>query len=185
MRHRLKGLDIEIIGLADLEAEVPRAPEDGCTPVENAAQKALTYYEAFHMPVFSCDSGLYFKDLPDDIQPGVHVRTIGGRSLSDAEMIAYYSGLAKTYGNIKARYRNAICLVMDMEHKYQAMDEDMASEEFLMISKPHKILREGVPLDSLSVDISTGKYFYEMEEGILDQVMFQEGFFRFFQRIFA
>ena len=74
MRQRLKELDIELTGLEDMKEqgyEIPVAPENGSTPLENARQKALAYYKAFHMPVFSCDSGLYFDNVPDEIQPGV------------------------------------------------------------------------------------------------------------------
>ena len=66
-------------------------PETGNTPLENARQKAIAYYQVFKMPVFSCDSGLYFDEVPDEIQPGVHVRNVNGRCLSDDEMIAYYT----------------------------------------------------------------------------------------------
>mgnify|MGYP002225500190 CR=1 FL=1 len=69
----------------------------------------MAYYEAFQIPVFSCDSGLYFDNVPDEVQPGVHVRNVNGKCLSDDEMIDYYSGLVKAYGNLVARYRNAIC----------------------------------------------------------------------------
>ena len=58
MRQRLKELDIELTGLEDMKEqgyEIPVAPENGSTPLENARQKALAYYKAFHMPVFSCD----------------------------------------------------------------------------------------------------------------------------------
>ena len=95
MQRRLSSLDIEIIGLKDLEADIPEVPEDGKTPLENARQKARAYFDAFHIPVFSCDSGLYFDNVPDEIQPGVHVRTVNGKYLTDDEMIAYYTGLAQ------------------------------------------------------------------------------------------
>lgn len=82
MKSRLEQLDIELIGLNDLEAEgniIPEVVENGNTPLENARLKALAYYEAFHIPVFSCDSGLYFDNVSDEIQPGVHVRNIKGK----------------------------------------------------------------------------------------------------------
>ena len=50
--------------------------ENGKTPLENAEIKAKAYYEAFQMPVFSCDSGLYFDELQEEEQPGLHVRRI-------------------------------------------------------------------------------------------------------------
>ena len=58
MRNRLKKIDIELIGLNDLMAEgmdIPEIAETGSTPLENARIKALAYYRAFDMPVFSCD----------------------------------------------------------------------------------------------------------------------------------
>lgn len=60
MRRRLADLGIELIGLKDLgEVRLPEIIEDGKTPLENARKKAEAYFEALHMPVFSCDSGLY------------------------------------------------------------------------------------------------------------------------------
>lgn len=72
MRNRLDKIGIELIGLNDLKAEgktIPKVEESGNTPLENARLKALAYYEEFGIPVFSCDSGLYFDNVPDDVQP--------------------------------------------------------------------------------------------------------------------
>ena len=114
MKRRLEPLGIELIGLQDIKAMgriIPDVEENGVTPLENARLKAKAYYQAFQMPVFSCDSGLYFDNVPEEIQPGVHVRTVNGKYLSDEEMQAYYAGLAGKYGNLTARYCNAICFV--------------------------------------------------------------------------
>lgn len=184
MQRRLAGLDLDIIGLKDVEGEIPAVPETGKSPLENARQKALAYYDVFQMPVFSCDSGLYFENVPDEVQPGVHVRNINGKCLSDEEMIAYYGGLAEKYGDLVARYRNAICLVVDEEHIYEAMEESMASEKFLITSKPHPIRKPGFPLDSLSVDVKTGKYYYDSLEEKLDVIAVEDGFWNFFVKFF-
>lgn len=184
MKKRLKALDLEIIGLKDLGKTVPDVPENGKTPLENARKKAYTYYEAFQMPVFSCDSGLYFDNVPDDIQPGVHVRNLNGKTLSDEEMLLYYSGLAKKYGELTARYKNAICFVKDKEHIFEAMEPSMESESFIIASKPHKngIVKKGFPLDCLSVNIKTGKYYYDLAEEELDKVAVEDGFLEFFKK---
>lgn len=58
MRKRLQGMGIEVLGLRDLGGPIVQVEEDGQTPLENARQKALAYYQAFQIPVFSCDSGL-------------------------------------------------------------------------------------------------------------------------------
>lgn len=187
MRNRLEQLDIELIGLNDLRAEgkiIPEVIEDGNTPLENARLKAMAYYEAFQIPVFSCDSGLYFDNVTDEVQPGVHVRNVNGKCLSDDEMIDYYSGLVKVYGNLVARYRNAICFVMDDAHIYEAMEPSMESEKFILTDKPHSTVRkEGFPLDSISLDIKTNKYYYDLPEDKLEQVAVEDGFLEFFKNI--
>ena len=76
MQRRLEGTGIEVIGLKDVEKEVPVVPETGKSPLENARQKAMAYYKALQIPLFSCDSGLYFDNVPDEVQPGIHVRTV-------------------------------------------------------------------------------------------------------------
>ena len=187
MRSRLKQLDIELIGLDDLRAEgktIPQVVEDGKSPLENARLKATAYYEAFHIPVFSCDSGLYFDNVPEAIQPGVYVRNVNGKCLTDDEMIDYYSGLVKIYGNLVARYRNAICFVQDDTHIYEAMEPSMESEKFILTDKPHSIVRKkGFPLDSISLDIKTNKYYYDLPVDRLEQVAVEDGFLDFFKRI--
>ena len=70
MAAAVKPLGIELIGLNELECKLPSINENGHTPLENAEIKAKAYYEAFRMPVFSCDSGLYFDELPEEEQPG-------------------------------------------------------------------------------------------------------------------
>ena len=187
MQNRLSELDIELLSLKDLRAqgiEIPDVPETGNTPLENARQKAHAYYEAFHIPVFSCDSGLYFEDVPEEIQPGVHVRTVNGVYLTDEQMLAHYIGLVKQYGRLTAKYRNAICYVQDAEHTYEAMTPDMESDKFWLTDTPHSsIRRQGFPLDSISLDPRSGKYFYDLPETAVDQVAVEEGFLIFFKQI--
>lgn len=188
MKTRLECLDkkydIELIDLKDLDTEIPQVPEDGSTPLENAHQKAVAYYNAFHIPVFSCDSGLYFDNVSEEDQPGIHVRTVHGKCLTDEEMLEYYSGLAQKYGNLTAHYKNAICFVYDARQLFEAMEPSMESERFLIASKPHSAVRKkGFPLDSLSIDIKTGKYYYDLPDQELDQVAVEDGFLKFFERV--
>ena len=180
MRKKLSGLDIEMIGLRDLNLEIPEIVEDGTSPLENAVKKAHGYYEVFKMPVFSCDTGLYFEELPEELQPGIHVRNVKGKRLS--EMITYYTGLVKEYGNLHGRYWNAICFILDREHQYAAMDETLASARFLLTSQPHKVVKEGFPLDSLSIDLDSGQYFYDVKQKDVDQGSTQ-GFLEFFKNV--
>jgi 8-oxo-dGTP diphosphatase len=116
------------------------------------------------MPVFSCDSGLYFDELADEEQPGIHVRRVGGKELTDEEMTEYYASLAAKHGGrITGQYRNAIYFIVDENHHYSSMDMSIATEPFILASKPHEKRVPGFPLDALSVDIETGKYYYDLE----------------------
>lgn len=182
MRRRIAVLGIEIYGLEKLDMKLPQVPETGKSPLENAIQKAKAYFAAFRVPLFSCDSGLYFDNVPEEVQPGVNVRRVNGKRLSDEQMQAYYMGLAKKYGDLTARYKNAICLVLDENHVYSAMEKSMESEPFLMTSKPHPKRNPGFPLDSISIDIQTGKYYYDLQGSRLDEVAVEHGFLTFFEK---
>ena len=180
MKHRLEKMDIELIGLNDLKAAGKSIPE----VLETARLKAFAYYEAFQMPVFSCDSGLYFDNVPNEVQPGIHVRNVNGKCLSDQEMMEYYTGLVRQYGNLIARYRNAICFVMDEKHIYEAMDSSLDSEKFILTDKPHSAIRKkGFPLDSMSIDMKSNKYYYDLAADELERLAAQDGFLLFFQKV--
>ncbi len=189
MQSRLKRINIELIGLVDLKAEgkvIPEVLENGKTPLENARIKALAYYEAFQIPVFSCDSGLYFDNVPDEVQPGVHVRNVNGKCLSDEEMMEYYASLVKQYGNLTARYKNAICFVKDENHIYESMDASLESEKFILTDKPHSAIRKtGFPLDSMSVDIKTNQYYYDLPAKALEQLAVEDSVLLFFERVLS
>ena len=149
---------------------------------ENARQKAEAYFALFHSPVFSCDSGLYLYDhltgelLPEEVQPGIHVRGRGEKRLSDEELLTHYVGLVKKYGRIRARYQNAICLIFNEEIRQESMEENLWGEPFLLTDVPHP----GFPLDGISIDIKTGRYFYDLENNSQDEIVSNSGFSLFF-----
>ncbi len=183
MKQYVDGLDLEIVSLNDIDAEIPAVEETGDTPLENAQIKATAYYKAFGMPVFSCDSGLYFENLPQ-FSPKVHVRTVNGKYLSDEEMVEYYSGLSAKYGDIIAQYQNAICLVVDDEHIYSQSTPDMHGGRFIITSVPHPKRVKGFPLDCISKEISSGKYYYDSYDSPQEtEKNYRPGFFKFFEEI--
>jgi len=184
MKKCIKPLGIEILSLNDVNAPKIQIEESGNTPLENAKIKALAYYQKLRLPLFSCDSGLYIDGLEAWRQPGAHVRRVGGRELNDEEAISYFSALATEFGgSMTARYQHAICLVLDEERIYTHMGEDIASERFLIVSKPHEKRNEGFPLDSLSVHIESGMYYYDMGH-TKELAEGDDGFTNFFQRVF-
>lgn len=193
MRRTLAGLPCQLVGLGQAAGReglaLPEIEENGDSPLENARLKAGVYYDLFQKPVFSCDSGLYLwnqetgKMLPKELQPGIHVRGRGEKRLTDEELIERYTGLAREYGPVLARYKNGICLIMDREHIYESMDETLWGEAFLFTDKPHARRVPGFPLDSISIDISSGKYYYDLEGDSQDSVAAESGFRRFFEDV--
>lgn len=123
--------------------------------------------------------------MPDDEQPGVHVRIVNGKRLSDNGMIAHYAAVAKRLGGrAVVRYRNAICLVMRHGEIYEYFGEHIASNSFYIVDTPHEKQVEGFPLDCLSVDIQTGEYYYDKAESRSGEDSGQtNGFRAFFEQI--
>lgn len=186
MRRLTQSLGLIIDGPADVGLTVPPVDESGRAPLDNAVLKARACYAAWGQPVFSCDSGLYFDGVADDEQPGVHVRRVGGRELTDAEMIAYYGGLSARHGGrLIGRYRNAICLVMGGGRIFTAADDTLSTEPFILASRPHAHVTPGFPLDSLSVDIATGQYYNDLSEKTLAQSAVDRGCLAFFSGVLA
>lgn len=184
MRRRLEPLGVELQSLEELSRAglyVPQVSESGKTPLENARIKAKAYYEAFHVPVFSCDSGLYFEGSAAAEEPGVHVRTQNGVNLSDEQVRCRIIDLVKKYGTITAYYKHAICLITDEEHMYEVMDESTESQRFYLVDVPHSGENKGFPIDSLSVDIESGKYFYDLPKEAMDKLAVEEGVLKFFK----
>ena len=185
MRDAVECLDIEIIGLNDIEGEIPKVNECGKTPLENAEIKAKAYYEAFKIPVFSCDSGLYFDALKDEDQPGIYVRRVNGKELSDDEMIEYYASLAQRYGGrITGQYRNAIYFILDENHCYSSMDKSIATEPFILSAVPHPKRVDGFPLDALSIDIASGQYYYDLDLKVVSSSV-DDGIRAFFKEVLS
>ena len=184
MEQATKPLGIELISLLDLNCELPKVDECGKTPLENSKIKAEAYYEAFHMPVFSCDSGLYFDELPEEEQPGLHVRRVGGRDLTDEEMIEHYAALAAKHGGtLTGRYKNAVHFILDESSAYSSMNPALSTEPFLLVTKPHPKRVEGFPLDSLSKDPISGVYYYDLPEKDVSTSAIEEGYRKFFEEI--
>ena len=182
MQKRVESLGIKILSLNDIAAPKIEIDENGNDPLENARIKALAYYQTLKIPVFSADSGLYIDGLDDERQPGLYIRRVQGRSLTDDEMITHYSSLAEEFGGkVTAHYKNAICFVLDEETIYEHMAEDIASKPFFIVSKPHEIRSKGFPLDSLSVCTKSGQYYNDLKQK--ESKYPEDGFTAFFKRV--
>lgn len=186
MKDMIDKLGIEVVSLNDVgNPVIKQISEIGNDPLENARIKAMSYYRELKIPAFSCDSGLYIEGLESKKQPGVHVRRVDGKELNDNEMIEYYTKLVAELGGVaKAKYKNAICLIIDEDNIFEYDGEDIASEEFLITSKPHYKRTNGFPLDSISIEIESGQYYMDVYKNIdsNNEYKMAKGFRDFFLR---
>ncbi len=180
MKRALKPMGIEVKGLKALNMQIPKVKETGSSLLENARLKAKAYYQAFHLPVFSCDTGLYFENLPEKLQPGIYARRPLGCEMTDEQLTAYYSGLAQKFGDFKAQYRNAVCFCKSEQEIYESEMPQLSGKPFLLTSVPHPISQKGFPIDRISIQISSGKYYYDLPGNAQDEAAFGEGFQEFF-----
>lgn len=157
--ERLKEKGIDLVTLRDLKIDVD-VDENGSDPVENAVIKARAYNEISHLPTIALDDGLFFDGVPKELQPGTHVRRIGGRRLNDAEMIDYYIGLVNQYGvdgKLPGYFLKGIAIV-DQDNVYTSTRKS----ERLFTSQQSKTVVEGYPLDSIQIILSLNKFKSEL-----------------------
>ena len=184
MRARLAPLGIEVAGAKDMGLQMPEADENGATPLENACIKAKACFTAFKMPVFSCDSGLYFEGLPPELQPGPRVRRVKGVNLTDEEARTWYGNLAAQYGKLTAYYQHAVCLIDGQGQMHAAMTPEMESRRFYLMPQPcGPIRRPGFPLDSMSVECESREYYYHLPPERMDRLAVEEGLLDFFREL--
>lgn len=168
-----KGLlehDIKVLTLEDVPINI-EVEENGTTAIENALIKARAYAKETNLPVFAMDDTLYLENVPEDKQPGMYVRRVNGKRLTDEEMIEYYSNLAKEYGTnglITGRWIYGMALISN-GHEYTYT---WSKENFYITSTPSKIINPGYPLNTISINIKLNKYFTEITEE--DKLLIQE-----------
>jgi len=76
----------QVIGLQAV-GEIDKPEETGETAEENAKIKGKYYAEKTGLLVFSEDEALYVDFLPENQQPGVHVRRIDGKDEADDDQL--------------------------------------------------------------------------------------------------
>ena len=138
--------------------------ENGKTAIENATIKAKAYYEATNITTMAMDDTMYIDDIPEDKQPGVFVRRVNGKRLNDEEMIEYYTNLVKTYGKEgKLNTKWILGLVIIKNGKVFTYTD--VTDEYYLVDKPAKKMKEGYPLSSILINKQVNKYdIYLTEE---------------------
>ena len=160
--------------------------EAGRDPAENALLKAKGYAARFQKPVVANDSALYLLSLPwdDPRQPGVFVRRVGGRELTDAEMVRHYSALAQSLGGrVKAAWFNGYAIAFPGgESACFLMPERLARGwAFYLRGEALRPLHPGYPLDSISEMVEDAAGRPLREEGIAAVKAFFAGQIEAFQ----
>lgn len=159
-KDKLLKNNIEIITINDL-AEKISVEENGKDAIENALIKARAYSEIENIPVFAMDDNLYIDEVPEEKQPGMYVRRVNGKRLSDDEMIEYYSNLAHEYGKegkLTCRWVYGIAVINNgIESTYTWNKED-----FYIVDCPSNKINPGYPLNTISVNKKLNKYFTDL-----------------------
>ena len=161
-----KGLlenSIELLSLKDVDINID-IEENGTTAIENARIKARVYYDALGIPTMGMDDTLYLEGVPEDKQPGLYVRRVNGKTLTDEEMIKHYINLVKEYGkngklNCKWIYGLVVINEEGEENTYS-----WSKGNFYMVDEPSDKINPGYPLNSISKYNKIDKYFTEITE---------------------
>ena len=159
-KEKLKENSIELITINDLDFKLD-IDENGKNAIENAYIKAKTYYDKTKIPTIGMDNCLFIEELPEEKQPGTHVRRINGKELKDDEMIEYYTNLVKQYGGkLTAKWVYGMVICNGKETK----EYTWSKGDFYLVDKPCKERNPGYPLDSISVMPENNKYWLELTD---------------------
>ena len=159
----LKELGIEVLSLKDIDVKLD-VEEDGSTAIENALIKARECYKKTKKPSMGMDDTLYMEGVPEDRQPGLFVRRVNGKSLTDEEALEYYTNLVKEYGvdgkiNCKWIYGLAV-----INEKGEEATYTWSKDNFYMVSSRSDKINPGYPLNSISKYKRLDKYFTEVTD---------------------
>lgn len=159
-KEKLEEHGIKVLTLKDLGINTD-VEETGKTAIENAKIKAETYGKIAKKITIGIDTNLFFENVPEDKQPGTHVRRVNGKTLSDEEMIDYYKNLAKEYGGkLIAKWVNGVAIYNGKETKTYSFNKS----KFYLVDIDSKKRHPGYPLDSISIIPEFNKYFTDLTD---------------------
>ena len=158
--QELMNKNIEVLTIKDLNLNL-KVDENGKNAIENASIKAKAYYEATGIVTIGMDNTLYIEELPDEKQPGTHVRRVNGKELNDEEMIEYYTNLVhENGGKLTVKWIYGMAIYNGRESKTYTWNKD----HFYFVDKPSKQRNPGYPLDSISIIPEFNKYLVELTD---------------------
>ena len=153
---------IEVITPNDIDKEV-KIEENGKNAIENALIKARAYFKTVNIPVFAMDDNLYLENVPQEKQPGMYVRRVNGKRLSDDEMIEHYLKLVKEYG-INGKLTCKWVYGMAVINNGKESTYTWSKEDFYMVDKPSNKINPGYPLNTISINKKLNKYFTDITD---------------------
>ena len=159
-KESLEKNGIELITIKDIGINL-NIDENVKDAIENAYIKAKAYYDATGIPTIGMDNNLFIDGIEESLQPGTHVRRVGGRQLSDEEMITYYTRLVKEHGEkLQAKWVYGMVVITD-----KSCDElTWSKDKFYFVSTPCSKRNPGYPLDSISIIPEFNKYLVELSD---------------------
>jgi len=125
LRALLRGLELELVSVADLADPPPDPPEDAPTYAENAIGKALAYARATGLPTVADDSGLEVDALGG--APGVRSRRFFGADASPEERNRMLLGLLDGIADRTARFVAVIALAQP-DGRVETFDGEVRGE---------------------------------------------------------
>ena len=160
MCFRLRNYPIEVLCPDDLNLHID-VEENGSTAVENALHKASEYYKVVQLPTIAGDSGVVLTGVAEEEQPGLFVRRVNGKVLTDDEMIDYYAGLARKAGKpCTLQYVTGIALIT--EERVKTMD--LLDRSLQLCAEPNQNRNHrGNPLDVVT-KTADGRYFNDLSD---------------------
>ena len=159
-KESLSKKGIELITLKDLELNL-HVEETGKNCMENAFIKAKAYYEATGIISIGMDNSLFIEELPEEKQPGTHVRRVNGKELTDEEMIDYYTNLVKENGG---RLTAKWVYGMVIYGENGAKEHTWSKSHFYFVDTASEKRNPGYPLDSIAIIPEFNKYLVELTD---------------------
>ncbi len=159
MRAALASLELQVVGVSDLDVSIPVVDEDAVSAEATAATKALAYTAATGEVVLSLDHWLHLDGVDVELQPRGHVRRIPGwpSGAPDDVLIDYYSALAASHGgSVGVRWDLGVALA-----RASFVTSTTIHARRTLVATASPLRQPGMPISSLQIDPTTGRYVSE------------------------
>jgi len=152
----------QVVGLQDV-GETDKPAETGETAEENAEIKGRYYAEKTGLLVFSEDEALYVDFLPENQQPGVHVRRIDGKDeADDNQLLSHWEEIVAKVpeGERTGKWHIAYCIASPDG----IVNTTSLEHPIVFFSPSSEIKIPGWPMSSLEGPAALNKPHSEMTE---------------------